>query len=150
MPRMKTQPFIEDALVSNTDGCILWPHALRNGYGCFRRDGHTYYVHSTICERVHGPRPPGHEAAHTCGVHACVNPRHIRWATPTENQADRVAHGTTNRGERCGASKLTEADVRVIRRSKGRLHRELAVEYGVVRQTIDRVIARITWAHLED
>lgn len=43
-----------------------------------------------VCEAVWGPAPsPDHHAGHTCpdGENCrCVNPNHLRWMTPEENQ----------------------------------------------------------------
>lgn len=74
--------------------CIEWPRS-RNGrgYGQVWIDGKVRTVHSVVCERHHGPRPTGHHAAHHCGNKACMNYRHIRWATPTENEADKHHQG---------------------------------------------------------
>jgi hypothetical protein len=46
-----------------------------------------------VCEEAYGLPPTSkHHAAHAtlsgCVGGACVNPDHIRWATPKENQAD--------------------------------------------------------------
>lgn len=105
-----------------------------------------------VCEAVHGPAPsPHHEAAHTCGrgSSGCINPNHLRWATPTENQADKIEHGTSNRGERCAASRLTEDDVIEIRRLKGKMtQKEIAEIFGVNYITVGDIHNSRTWAWL--
>lgn len=107
--------------------------------------------HVIVCTEAHGPRPtPGHEAAHSCGVRRCVNPRHLRWATTAENHADKHAHGTDARGERNPAHRLTADQVVAIRSrlARGEHMRDLAVEHGVVPSTIQHIAARTTWAWL--
>lgn len=56
-------------------------------------------------------------------------------------------------GERHHAAKLTEAQVRTIRRqyATGRIsHLELAVQYGLATSSIGAILQRRTWRHVED
>jgi hypothetical protein len=66
------------------------------------RDGkeHRKSAHRLVLEAFVGPCPPGHECAHGDGNPG--NPRltNLRWATPTENHADKKLHGTDNGGAR--------------------------------------------------
>jgi hypothetical protein len=106
-----------------------------------------------MCELVNG-HPPFEraEAAHACGngKRGCVSPRHLRWATPKENNWDRVDHGTDNRGERCGTHKLKEPEVFEIDRllSSGSSHQDLADLYGVHRCTITDIAKGKNWGWL--
>jgi len=71
----------------------------------------------------------------------------LRWDTQRNNQIDRVAHGTTNRGEQHGAAKLTEAGVLAIR-GDARLYREIAAEYGISVSTVSDLKHRRRWGHI--
>jgi DNA-binding XRE family transcriptional regulator len=55
---------------------------------------------------------------------------------------------TYARGEKVGASKLTEEQVHEIRATKGVIQKELAEKFGVSRATINRIIKRKAWAHV--
>lgn len=104
-----------------------------------------------MCEKAHGePTSPELDAAHSCGVRLCINPRHLRWATRAENMADAIEHGTTTRGERHGAHKLEEVDVREILDllSRGETHESIAVKYGVSRNAITGIANQRNWSWL--
>lgn len=94
-----------------------------------------------------GPPPNGHEGCHNDGNPANNRLTNLRWDTPSANQRDRVRHGTSNRGEQCGTSKLTEKQVLAIRED-GRLQREIAEEYGVQQSVISRIKSGVRWGHL--
>jgi hypothetical protein len=79
-----------------------------------------------------------------------VNQKHIRWATPTENQADRLTHGTDGRGEKCPTAKLKEHEVRKIRDLEGSLHpNEIAAMFGISRRNVEMIHQRKSWDHLQ-
>lgn len=135
------------------DDCLVWPFSKDGkGYGQAFIDGRTTKVHRYICALVNGESPtPKHEAAHGCGKGhlGCVNPQHLIWKTRAENQADRLLHGTHNRGERCASSKLTESQVREILALKGvKKQREIAAEFGVSRERVCDIHNRRSWGWL--
>jgi hypothetical protein len=136
--------------------CLIWPFSLDDtGYGLIsirspqggRRKGH---AHRYMCELAKGPAPTrSHQAAHACGNRACVNPRHLSWKTQRENEADKLIHGTSNRGERCGSSKLTADDVIAIRAAKGITQQALADRFGVSRGHIAGLRRGRFWPDLQ-
>lgn len=138
------------------DDCLVWPFHVskKDGYGRVHHpaDGHLMTASRLMCVLAHGEPPtPKHEAAHSCGKgsSACVNPGHVYWATPTRNQRDRVLHGTSNRGERQGGSKLTEEDVRSIRGMIGSMTQgSIADLFGVEVSTISRISTGDVWGWL--
>ena len=135
---------IQAALDSDTDDCILWPHGTTRGtYGSYRQGR----AHVAVCTAAHGDRPGGMEAAHTCGVSLCINPRHLRWTSPRGNQSDRRRHGTHLKGEAVPTSRLTATEVRAIRQraATGEAHTQIAQQYGVTPSNIDHIIAGRTW-----
>lgn len=105
------------------------------------------YPHKAVLEAFVGMRPQGMEACHNNGDPFDNRLENLRWDTTRNNQLDRIKHGTSNRGERCAAAKLTEAQVRAIK-TDPRLQREIAAEYGVRESAISRIKSGKRWAHI--
>lgn len=142
---------LADAIESNTDECIIWKyHICSNGYGRITRNRKPCSVNRLVCQIMHGDPPSEyHHAAHSCGVRSCCNPRHIRWATPKENNADKILHGTVQRGEKGPLARLSEADVRRILMSS-ETQRSIAKQYGVTQATISAIKTKKIWRHLHE
>lgn len=120
--------------------CLIWPFAISKdtGYGLMVANGAGSNAHRVMCEMAHGKSPyPDYDAAHSCRNRACCNPRHLRWASRSENMMDKVRDGTDNRGEKNHKAKLTEEDVRSIRSLRGReSQREIARRFRVDQSTV--------------
>lgn len=130
--------------------CLLWPFGkLSNGYGSLMHNGHRRTAHSLMCELAHGPAPDGTEAAHNCGVRACCNPNHLRWATGLENAADRLAHGTDARGEKAWQARLTKDQVRrIVALLDTKTDTEIANELGVSASAVGSIAHGCSWSWL--
>lgn len=120
------------------DACVLWPFSVeQNGYGNFSHNGETYRAHQFMCTLAHGPAPDGYEAAHSCGIARCVNPKHLSWKTRSQNELDKRAHGTASGGAMgYGGSRtfLTPDQVEDIRANKGKIPAHvLAKKHGLKR-----------------
>lgn len=148
--------------VRKTSGCWLFEGNGDNGHGYHhmcrsgRDEGHVY-VHRFSYEIHHGPIPDGLEVMHSCDVRNCVNPAHLSVGTRRDNIVDMIRKNrhsrvTGRRGAAHPKAKLTEADVRSIRRRfvSGRQTnaRSLSVEYGVTRDQIGRIARRDQWRSL--
>ncbi len=107
----------------------------------------TVRVSGVVCTAYHGERPPGHEVRHLNGRRDDDRADNLRWSSHAENCADKVAHGTAQRGERNPKARLTEEQVRTIRASQEPAGR-LALAFGVKPGTVRAVRARRRWAHV--
>lgn len=109
-------------------------------------------VHVLVAAAFIGPRPAGLETRHIDGVKTNNLLTNLRYGTVSENQRDRVLHGTSNRGERCGSAKLTEADVHEIRRLRAQTdmtHKQIATQFGVARESVRDIENGKRWAWLK-
>ena len=102
--------------------------------------------HRLVLEAFVGKCPKGMEGCHNDGNAFNNHLENLRWDTPKNNHADKVKHGTTNRGERCSKAKLTLEQVNNIRQDN-RLQKEIAKEYGVQQSLISRIKNNIRWQH---
>ncbi len=144
--------FAQAAILSSTDDCITWPFGkVKGGHGVVWIDGKMWLAHRYVLTQAKGEPPtPQHQAAHTpviCHNPSCINPGHLRWATPTENSADRRDDGTHHEGERVNCSRLTREDVLAIR-SDPRKQMEIAIQYGITPSHISRIKSRKVWGHI--
>lgn len=108
-------------------------------------------VHSLVCEAFHGPKPsPRHVAAHINGDTFCNVRSNLYWATPQENMDDRERHGRTAKGERQHSAKLTNEQVREMRRRRkeGAKLATLAADFGVTFSTVGKIVSGKSWRHI--
>ncbi len=132
-------------------GCWIWTGPDNGkGYGVFYIGTKNRHAHRISYEVFKGPIPEGLHILHACDNPACVNPAHLRTGTQKDNAIDRESRGRRDvRGERIGTSKLTEADVIEIRKSKlGQ--KALAEKYGVAPSHIWVIRAKKAWTHVTD
>lgn len=131
--------------------CLQWPFIRgRKGYGRIYHNGKMWVASRFICEAAHGaPIPLSLHAAHNCGNPSCVNPNHLRWASPKENEADKVVHGTFHPG--ANFTKLTKEQVLSIRakfETGQHLQKHLAREFNVSKSTLSQILNRRTWTQI--
>lgn len=151
--------FWQKVSADTRDGCWEWVGArFPKGYGCVTRRGtpstpktHTWRAHRYSWFLAHGPIPEGMVVCHRCDNPPCVNPDHLFLGTQKENQEDMVRKLRGRYGIRNGRAVLTEDDVRTIRRryQDGETQQSLAEAFGVKGVTIQALISRRTWKHVE-
>lgn len=134
-------------------GCMEWTGTRTvSGYGTFSLRDETLYAHRAAYECANGPIPEGVLIRHRCDNPPCVNPAHLLPGSDADNTRDKVTRGRHIYGEAVPAHKLTEEQVRDIRRrhAQGELKAHLAREYGVWQKTVTKIVRRETWKHLTD
>lgn len=144
----------EVAMHHHSDECLPWPFARGGtGYGIVNVMGRPMIASRYVCREAHGPPPnEDYEAAHSCnaGHLGCVNPHHLMWKTREQNVQDKRDAGTLARGPQMPHSKLTEDDVRAIRRGHpDRSMAKLAKDFGVCECTVNNIIHRRRWAWVD-
>ena len=159
--------------VDKAGECWVWTGGTMGwGYGYFDLAGSRHGAHRISWMLARGPIPAGLFVCHRCDNPPCVNPDHLFVGTQFDNMADARAKGRLSptifdgtqvelmrlgrhpgrqaRGERVATAKLTEGQVREIRRrlAEGANQSALAREYGVVHQLVSRIASRGIWKHV--
>ena len=114
----------------------------------------TIDVHRLVLETFSGPCRRGMEARHLDGKSTNNRASNLEWATHSQNELDKLSHGTHIRGERHPRhnAKISKADAREIRRrfALGIDSRKLASRFGLSRSTIYAIASRKSWAWLTE
>jgi hypothetical protein len=150
-----TKRFWRHVAKAGDDECWLWTGTLNAyGYGKLNVNGRRTQAHRFSYELAHGPIPDGLFVLHNCptgDTRNCVNPAHLWLGSQTDNMADMVMKGRHPRGASCYNAKLTDDQVRAIRRRyiPGVVSQtQLAAEYGVARSLIGLIVSGQIWQHL--
>lgn len=113
----------------------------------------SFWVHRLVALAFCGQPPtPKHEVAHNDGNAANNRADNLRWATSAENKADARRHGRMVVGERHYMAKLTEEQVREIRRTYKRgtiTQKAIAARLGVHRVLVSKVVLGKIWRHVD-
>ncbi len=139
-----------------TPGRILSSHPDENGYPrvqLWRNDKPTLLrVHRLVMAAFDVEPEPGQEVRHIDGIPGNVKWSNLCWGTRADNEADKVLHGRSNRGERCGTSKLTTASVLAMRRlgDAGQTFASLGRQFGVSISAAADIVKRRRWRWLEE
>lgn len=135
--------------VGAPDACWEWTgYRLPSGYGQMALGGVAINAHRVAFEDAAGITPGGLYVCHSCDNPPCCNPAHLFLGTPTENRRDCAEKRRDSRGERHHAAKLTEREVREIRRLVDISSSALARRFGVSRRLVRMVRNREVWRHV--
>ena len=112
-------------------------------------------MHRVSWELHNNPIPDGLCVLHKCDVRNCINPKHLFLGSHKDNMQDMARKGrgvgSTLKGDKCGASKLKEAEVKDIKAliNDGYSDAAIAIKYNVIRQTINMIRNSKTWKHIK-
>ena len=145
------------------DACWPWMRCLSTGYGAF-------HIGISRSSRMHAHRlayclTTGEEpeaVCHTCDNRVCCNPSHLFGGTRDDNVQDMVRkrrhylHVDPTRSPKdvaTGKAKLQDDQVRAIRIEYATTipnQYHLAGKYGVSQRTINKIVNRTGWSHVQD
>lgn len=137
-------------------GCLEWTgYVFPNRYGQFLLRGVRMPAHRAAWILAHGPVADGLCVCHRCDNRKCVNVEHLFLGTYQDNADDMVAKGRwtpriPNRGVKVNTAKLTEDDVREMRRlcGLGWSYKDLAAKFGVGHTSVRKTCIRLYWKHV--
>lgn len=137
------------------DACWNWTAAKSKGYGIMssKRGCSPHKAYRISWELHNGPIPIGLHVLHKCDNAACVNPQHLFVGTHRDNMDDMTFKGRArvaskaHHGEKNSSSKLTEDQVREIRRlgNDGIPASEIARAFRISRPVCSKIIRRELW-----
>jgi hypothetical protein len=156
--------------VAKGEGCWEWQGGHNPwGYGRVARNGTMSMAHRVAYEIASGLIPDGLLVLHTCDNPICVRnddegwyevdgvllPRrgHLFLGNDADNMKDKMMKDRQTRGEQLPHAKLTEEQVRAIRKryaAGGVSLESLGHEYGVSLSATHLIVHRRNWAHVAD
>lgn len=120
------------------------------GYGIISVNGKNIKAHRFMCFLA--TRGLDEVVMHHCDNPPCVNPNHLSAAKTVDNVRDAFSKGRKRgmQGMKHPMRKINENDVREIRRkaSLGFTRLKIAIQYGMSRQQIDRIVRREMWRNV--
>lgn len=128
--------------------CKIWPWGLdKEGYAITTVHYKQVRVAKAILEEFLGRvLEPGEHTRHLCHNKACVEITHLAPGTAKDNFMDNYKAGIRKVNE-----KLTEGDVRAIRKLKGQMsYAAIAKQYGLSSSMVSDIINRKRKAHVPD
>jgi len=130
--------------------CWPWIGAIsHSGDGVIGVNGRNKSAHRISYELCKGEIPEGMHVMHSCDNPKCVNPRHLRSGTASENIKDAFDKGRKQApklsGEQNPKSKLTLEQVRFIKSNPQLGHKAIADMFGLSPNAIRGVRIGRTW-----
>ena len=145
----------QQRLTIDVNGCWLWNKSLRDsGYGYYRRRTPNGIVRYSMHRHIYSlfnNLEDGSLVLHKCDVRSCCNPDHLYSGTNKQNSDDMRSRNRAQyvRGERQGASKLTELQVLEIRADTN-TQRVIADRYNISQTSVWSIKNRISWGWLNE
>lgn len=136
-----TDPFDARVQRGEPDECWPWTGKTTRGYGRWRGRQATHVA----LERAGLYAEPGQEALHSCDNPPCVNVRHLRWGSRSQNVQDAEQRGRARhpRGEQHGRARLTDEQVAEVHalRSQGWTQVALAQRFEITQSYVSKILS---------
>lgn len=154
LPQLHGATLLErfEAYVEKSDGCWKWTgYRDPNGYGRLNIDNVPVLAHR-ISWDLFKRKPIGEDhALHRCDNPQCVNPDHLFRGDQISNTADKMKKKRhrfgVSRGVDHGCAKLTEDQIRTIRKSSD-VDQNIADQFGISRRHVLDIKNLKVWRHL--
>lgn len=136
-------------------GVVLKPDTIKGGYQrvslCATPRVWRPTIHRLVLAAFRGEAPESAPfARHLDGNSGNNRLSNLQWGTKSDNEADKVRHGTSNRGVGNGRAKLTLDDVREVRRrlTHGETQIAVARAMGIPAVTVNHIHTGRSWGHI--
>jgi hypothetical protein len=143
--------FFDRVLKLTPEECWPWVGSFRrDGYGQLEYKTKSHLAHILSYQILRTDYDDNLQVCHSCDKRRCVNPVHLFQGTQWDNINDCVTKGRHCHGESHGMARLSENDVREIRRLALTMNnQEIAKLYNMYRKNIWEIITRRSWAHVK-
>jgi len=121
------------------------------GYAYFNARDKRWRAHRLAYKLAYDKDPGNLCVCHKCDNPACCRPSHLFLGSHKDNMQDKVKKGLSLSGSKHPRAKLTEAQVKQIRKmvEQGIPQYILAKRFKVSQSTINAIIKKRNWATLE-
>jgi predicted XRE-type DNA-binding protein len=134
--------------ITSDDECWNWTASTKtNGYGQFKCNNQTYRTHRFAWMITQGYIPEGLLICHRCDNRLCCNPNHLFVGTHTDNMQDRAIKNRRSKLRRTHSIKLTDDQIREIRKSKLK-QKDIAKRFDISQGQVSKILNRKRWTDM--
>ena len=137
--------------INEITGCWNWKkHISNDGYGVISINNYPVRAHRASYSEFVREIPEGDHVLHKCDNRKCINPAQLFLGTNDDNMKDRNEKGRTCKGEDRSNSKLTEDQVREIKRkfANGEDYKKFYKDYPVSGKCLRNIRDGKAWKHV--
>ena len=137
------------------DECVYTTDVIldKDGYPRVKHQGKAWRLNRLIFTYVNGKIPEGKVIGHSCNNKGCINSRHLYLTTASENSTQAKKDGLYKQGVESGRAKLTEEQVKEIRRSyyeDSLSQGKLAIYFDLSQSTVSAIVRNETYHYIGD
>lgn len=146
----KLKRIFDSKYVISKKGCWEWTgYCDKDGYP--KIGDKCLGAHRYSYERFKGKIPEGMLVCHSCDNPSCVNPEHLWLGSHNDNAQDKVQKKRQAIGEKIGNAKLTEYEVKEIRKlsEEGMTQNEIGKKFNISQAVISKIVLKEAWKHVQ-